>query len=82
MGEKNPEAVMPLSRDSNGRLGVSVNGSSNSSQSLPGGTSEVMVSLSPELIGQILQQAQSQSIKLVQKNNAQKNELYMNGSPR
>lgn len=82
MGEKDPEAVMPLSRDSSGRLGVSVNGSSTSRQSTPGGTSEIMVSLSPELVGQILQQAQTQSIKLVQRNNAQKNELYMNGSPR
>lgn len=82
MGEAGPEAVMPLKRDSSGRLGVSVNDSGAGSQSTPGGTSEVMISLSPELIGQILQQAQSQSIKLVQRNNAQNNELYMNGSPR
>ncbi|MBO9108705.1 tail tape measure protein [Agrobacterium sp. S2/73] len=84
MGEAGPEAIMPLSRDSSGRLGVSMNGGGSSGQasSPSGGTSEVMVSLSPELIGQILQQAQSQSIKLVQRNNAQKNELYMNGSPR
>ncbi len=83
MGEAGPEAVMPLKRDSSGRLGVSVNDSGGTSgQSTPGGTSEITISLSPELIGQILQQAQSQSIKLVQRNNAQNNELYMNGSPR
>lgn len=82
MGEAGPEAIMPLSRDSSGRLGVSVNGSSTSSQSTPGGTSEVVISLSPELVGQILQQAQGQAIKIVQKNNTQKNEFYMNGSPR
>ncbi len=82
MGEAGPEAIMPLARDSSGRLGVSLNGSSNSSQPTPGGTSEVVISLSPELVGQILQQAQGQTIKIVQKNNTQKNELYMNGSPR
>lgn len=32
MGEAGPEAIMPLSRDSTGKLGVNVNGSDNSSQ--------------------------------------------------
>ncbi|MCI9865070.1 tail tape measure protein [Rhizobium skierniewicense] len=81
MGEAGPEAIMPLRRDSSGRLGVSVNGGGSSGQgsSSSGGTSEVMVSLSPELVGQILSQAQGNAIKIVQKNNKQKSEQYTNG---
>lgn len=82
MGEAGEEAIMPLSRDSSGRLGVSVNGggSSGRGSSTNGGTSEVMVSLSPELVGQIISQAQSNAVKLVQKNNANRAELRMNGA--
>lgn len=81
MAEREPEAVMPLSRDSSGRLGVSVNGGTSSGQgsSTNGGTSEVMISLSPELVGQIISQAQGNAVKLVQKNNANRAELRMNG---
>lgn len=79
MGEKDPEAVMPLSRDSSGRLGVSVNGGGASGQSTPGGTSEVVISLSPELVGQILQQAQGQTVKIVQKSNQNRSEKFING---
>lgn len=81
MAEKNPEAVMPLSRDSSGRLGVSVNGVSGTSASAQTtGSSEVMVSLSPELVGQILSQAQGNTVRLMQKNESNKANLRMNGS--
>lgn len=81
MAEKEPEAVMPLSRDSSGRLGVSVNngGSSGQVSSPSGGTSEILISLSPELVGQILSQAQGQAVKLVQKSNKNRSETFMNG---
>lgn len=81
MGEAGPEAIMPLKRDSSGRLGVSMNGGGSSDQgsSTNGGTSEVMVSLSPELVGQILSQAQNSAVKIVQKNNANRAEQYKNG---
>lgn len=81
MAEKEPEAVMPLSRDSSGRLGVSVNNGRSSGQmsSPSGGTSEVLISLSPELVGQILSQAQGQAVKLVQKSNKNRSETFMNG---
>ncbi|WP_320202386.1 phage tail tape measure protein [Agrobacterium rosae] len=81
MGEAGEEAIMPLSRDSSGRLGVSVNGGSGAGtqSTASGGTSEVVVSLSPELVGQILSQAQNSAVKIVQKNNANKAEQYKNG---
>lgn len=79
MGEAGPEAIMPLRRDSSGRLGVSVNDSTKAAPSASGGTSEIVVSLSPELVGQILQQAQGNAIKIVQKNNANRSERFMNG---
>ncbi|WP_246231096.1 hypothetical protein [Rhizobium oryzihabitans] len=52
MGEAGPEAIMPLSRDGSGRLGVAVNGSTGSGAgNASGGSSEVLVKLSPELVG-------------------------------
>ncbi len=44
-----------------------------------GGTSEVLVSLSPELVGQILEQAQGQTVKIVSQNNKNQRNLYQNG---
>ncbi|NSX90146.1 hypothetical protein [Agrobacterium tumefaciens] len=44
-----------------------------------GGTSEVLVSLSPELVGQILEQAQGQTVKIVGQNNKNQRNLYQNG---
>ncbi|MFS8123766.1 tail tape measure protein [Rhizobium sp. BR 250] len=79
MGEAGPEAIMPLRRDSSGRLGVSVNDTAASRSSTNGGTSEVLVSLSPELVGQILQQAQGNAVKIVQKSNQNKSEKFING---
>ena len=58
MGEAGPEAIMPLKRGSNGQLGVQANGGG-------GGTTVVQVQLSPELIGGILAEAESQSVKVV-----------------
>lgn len=81
MGEAGPEAIMPLRRDSSGRLGVSVNGGTSAAtqSKVSGGTSEVVVSLSPELVGRILTQAQGNAVKIVQKNNAAQSEKFMNG---
>ncbi|NSZ73349.1 hypothetical protein G6L74_06275 [Agrobacterium tumefaciens] len=50
-----------------------------SASSQTGGTSEVLVSLSPELVGQILDQAQGQTVKIVAQNNKNKQVLYQNG---
>lgn len=44
-----------------------------------GGTSEVLVSLSPELVGQILDQAQGQTVKIVSQNEKNKRNLQQNG---
>ncbi|QIB36886.1 hypothetical protein G3A56_01805 [Rhizobium oryzihabitans] len=44
-----------------------------------GGQSVVMIQLSPELVGQILQQAQGQTVQIVKQNNKNKNNLYQNG---
>ncbi|WP_421360298.1 hypothetical protein [Agrobacterium rosae] len=84
MGEAGPEAIMPLTRDASGRLGVAAHGGSSQSgePSAPatnGGTSEVIVNLSPELVGQILKQAQGQTLKIVQGNNKQQAEFRTNG---
>lgn len=61
MGEAGPEAVMPLKKMSNGRLGVESSGNTS------GGTTVVQVQLSPELIGQILSEAKDQSVDIVSK---------------
>lgn len=63
-GEAGEEAIMPLKRDSSGRLGVVNSGSSG------GGESRIMISLSPDLIGQILEQAKGQSIAITAESNA------------
>lgn len=44
-----------------------------------GGQSVVMIQLSPELVGQILQQAQGQTVKIVQQNEKNKQNLQQNG---
>lgn len=46
------------------------------------GQSVVRLVLSPELVGQILAQAQGQSIEIVRENNKAQAELYTNGNPR
>ncbi|TQN59580.1 hypothetical protein FLX27_21960 [Agrobacterium tumefaciens] len=50
-----------------------------SASSQGGGTSELLVSLSPELVGQILEQAQGQTVKIVSQNNKNQRNLYQNG---
>lgn len=83
MGEAGPEAIMPLSRDGSGRLGVAVNGSTASGAgSASGGSSEVLVKLSPELVGEILKQAQGQTVKIVTQESKQRSEFYrVGGNP-
>jgi hypothetical protein len=80
MGEAGPEAIMPLSRDGSGRLGVAVNGSTGSGAgNASGGSSELLVKLSPELVGEILKQAGSQSLKLISQNNKDTQNWKSNG---
>ncbi|NSX90638.1 tail tape measure protein [Agrobacterium tumefaciens] len=80
MGEAGPEAIMPLSRDGSGRLGVAVNGSTASGAgSASGGSSEVLVKLSPELVGEILKQTGQQSVKLIAQNNKDTQNFKSNG---
>lgn len=80
MGEAGPEAIMPLSRDGSGRLGVAVNGSAASGAgSASGGSSELLVRLSPELVGEILKQAQGQAVKIVTQNNKDTQNFKSNG---
>jgi len=43
------------------------------------GQSVVMIQLSPELVGQILQQAQGQTVQIVKQNNKNQSNLYQNG---
>lgn len=63
MGEAGPEAIMPLSRGADGKLGVRAAGS----------TANVMISLSPGLEASILSKAQGQSIQIVQAGAAAQN---------
>lgn len=80
MGEAGPEAIMPLSRDGSGRLGVALHGSTSSSAiNASGGSSEVLVKLSPELVGEILKQAGQQSVKLLAQNNKDTRNFKSNG---
>ena len=58
MGEAGPEAIMPLKRTSSGDLGVHV------ASSQP---TEVVITLSPELVASVLQQAEGNSVRVVQK---------------
>lgn len=52
------------------------------SGSQTGGQSVVRISLSPELLAQVLEQAQGQTIVIVKENNKAREELYRNGSAR
>jgi len=60
MGEAGPEAIMPLTRGRNGKLGVQA----------AGGSSSVMIALAPGLEASILRQARGQAIQIVQAGNA------------
>ena len=57
MGEAGPEAIMPLKRGSNGRLGVEMVGNA---------VSAIQIHLGEGLIGHLLKQAAGQSINLIQ----------------
>jgi hypothetical protein len=49
---------------------------------IAGSQSVVRISLSPELLAQVLQRAEGQAIEIVKENNKANAELYSNGSPR
>lgn len=57
MGEAGPEAIMPLRRGPNGRLGIEAAGN---------GGAEIVVRLSEGLEASILQRAEGQSVRVVQ----------------
>lgn len=57
MGEAGPEAIMPLKRGANGKLGVE------------GGQSVIRVELGQDLVAEILQQSTNQSIQVTHANN-------------
>lgn len=68
MGEAGPEAVMPLTRGANGRLGVSANGGSggiviNSTVNVNGDSSDSKTSGSNDAVGRAYQQTIDQSIQ-------------------
>lgn len=58
MGEAGPEAIMPLRRGADGRLGVSAAG---------GGASAIQIMLGEGLVASILSQAEDQSVSIVDK---------------
>lgn len=60
LGEAGAEGIFPLARTSSGDLGVKAVGGGSES------TTRLVVELSPELIGQILQQAQDQTVEITQ----------------
>lgn len=58
MGEAGPEAILPLSRGPNGRLGVVAQGG--------GGPTVVRVELSPDLQARVITQARGETVQIVQ----------------
>jgi len=62
MGEAGPEAILPLRRGSDGKLGVTA---STSVPAMASGASRILVELSPGLIGHILEMAKQQTIELI-----------------
>lgn len=62
MGEAGPEAIMPLKRGPGGALGVQASG---------GGSSRIMVEMSPGLVASILAQAKDNSVQISQQSSRQ-----------
>ncbi|MDW9417411.1 hypothetical protein GOB15_23770 [Sinorhizobium meliloti] len=83
MGEAGPEAIMPLRRDASGRLGVSAAigafSAANDNRHASGGRTVIEVVLSPDLIATILQQADNNSVRILQQNERNRQDLYMAG---
>ncbi|MDX0218602.1 hypothetical protein GOC40_11430 [Sinorhizobium meliloti] len=83
MGEAGPEAIMPLRRDASGRLGVSAAigggpGAANDNR-FSGGRTVIEVILSPDLVAQILQQTDERSVRLIERSDRNRRDLYLAG---
>ncbi|QNQ62241.1 phage tail tape measure protein [Brucella sp. 6810] len=81
MGEAGPEAIMPLSRGADGRLGVQNFGSGASRSGSPAEESRtvVRVDLGPDLVGQILEQSGKQTVSIVQRRDKEMQSARRNG---
>lgn len=83
MGEAGPEAIMPLRRDASGRLGVSaaIGGgpAAANDNRFSGGRTVIEVILSPDLVAQILQQTDERSVRLIERSDRNRRDLYLAG---
>lgn len=81
MGEADPEAIMPLTRGADGRLGVQNfgAGSSRSGSSADESRTVIRVDLGPDLVGEILQQSGKQTVSIVQQNEENRQNRQQNG---
>ncbi len=82
MGEAGAEAIMPLTRGSDGSLGVRNFGrSSSSGLSGDGGESRtvIMVEMAPDLIASILEKSGNQAVTIVQSNEESRQNRQQNG---
>ncbi len=82
MGEAGAEAIMPLTRGSDGSLGVRNFGrSSSSGLSGEGGESRtvIMVEMAPDLIASILEKSGNQAVTIVQSNEEARQNRQQNG---
>jgi lambda family phage tail tape measure protein len=66
MGEAGPEAIMPLKRGPDGRLGVSAQAPAANSNGSRGGKSVILLRLAPGLKASILEEAADQSVDIVE----------------
>jgi Prophage tail length tape measure protein len=82
MGEAGEEAIMPLARGSDGSLGVRTYGRSATAEaggSSSDGRTVIVVELSPDLVGQILEQSGKQAVSIVQQNDENHQNRRQNG---
>ncbi|KAB2730737.1 phage tail length tape measure family protein [Brucella intermedia] len=81
MGEAGPEAIMPLTRGADGRLGVQNfgSGSSRSGSSAEESRTVIRVDLGPDLVGQILEQSGKQTVSIVQQHDENQQNRRQNG---
>lgn len=81
MGEAGPEAIMPLTRGADGRLGVQNfgSGASRSGSSVEESRTVIRVDLGPDLVGQILEQSGKQTVSIVQQHDENQQNRRQNG---
>lgn len=78
MGEAGPEAIMPLRRMPNGRLGVETSGNSRNNSVATGGVLEIR--LADGLQAEWLEAAGNNTVQIVQANERARNKRYENGA--